>query len=104
MLRALVPLPVYTPIQIMTSEPDDLLSVVDPLVAHATAGRDPAAVLAFSCVARLDLLRERPGREAARLHAAAGGAATFGFYTYGEFARTSGVGGYHNATLAALAL
>jgi hypothetical protein len=68
------------------------------------AGRDPSVVLAFSCIARLDLLGERCGEEATLLHEAAGGAATFGFYTYGEFARTASIAGYHNATLAALAL
>jgi hypothetical protein len=29
---------------------------------------------------------------------------TFGFYTYGEFARTTGAAGFHNTTIAALAL
>jgi hypothetical protein len=61
-------------------------------------------ILAFSCVARLDILRDRGAEEAALLQAAAGEVATFGFYTYGEFARTSSVAGYHNATLATIAL
>jgi hypothetical protein len=52
----------------------------------------------------MDLLRGREGEEAALLHKAAGPVATFGFYTYGEFARTTGVSGYHNATITALAL
>lgn len=104
LVRTLVPLPTYAPIQIMSCEPDDMLEVVRPVVAGATAGRDPSAVLAFSCVARLDLLGERSGEEAALVHGAAGGATTFGFYTYGEFARTTSIAGYHNAALAALAL
>jgi hypothetical protein len=52
----------------------------------------------------MDILRERGAEEAARLQEAAGPVPTFGFYTYGEFARTTGVSGYHNATLTALAL
>ena len=36
--------------------------------------------------------------------AAAGSIPTFGFYTYGEFARNRSVAGHHNATVAALAL
>lgn len=103
-LRTLAPLPPYAPIQVVTSEPDDMLGVVKGIVTRATEGRDPSVVLAFSCVARLDLLRERTGEEAARLQEAADPAATFGFYTYGEYARTTSVAGYHNATLAALAL
>jgi hypothetical protein len=104
LLRTLAPLPTYAPVQIVASEPEDMLAAVAPVVAQATAGRDPSVVLAFSCVSRLDLLFDRSGQEAALLHEAAGGAATFGFYTYGEFARTTSVAGYHNATLAALAL
>jgi hypothetical protein len=104
-LRTLAPLPTYAPIQVAVSEPDDMLGVVKGIVARATEGRDPAVLLGFSGVARLNLLRERGAEEAARLQEAAGPAtATFGFYTYGEYARTTSAAGYHNATLAALAL
>ena len=58
----------------------------------------------FSCVARYDILGDRSPEEPRRLQEAAHGARTFGFYTYGEFARTTSVAGYHNATVAALAL
>ena len=61
-------------------------------------------VLVFGCVARLDILGERGHEEARRLQEAAGDMPTFGYYTYGEFARTTGVAGYHNATIAAMAL
>ncbi len=71
---------------------------------QALAGRDADVLLAFSCVARYELLRDRATEEAQRLHAAAGGAQTFGFYTYGEFARTTSVSGFHNATITAMAL
>jgi hypothetical protein len=52
----------------------------------------------------MDILAERACEEAVRLQKAAGGVPTFGFYTYGEFARTTSVAGYHNATVTALAL
>jgi hypothetical protein len=103
-LRTFAPLPPYAPIQIVSSGPADMLAAVEPVIAQAIAGREPSVVLGFSCVARLDLLGEQAGEEAALLHRAGLGAATFGFYTYGEFARTTSVAGYHNATLAALAL
>jgi hypothetical protein len=61
-------------------------------------------LLAFSCVARIDILRERAPEEAALMQKAAAHVPTFGFYTYGEFARSTSVSGYHNATIAALAL
>ncbi|NLT53938.1 MAG: hypothetical protein GXX79_05095 [Actinomycetales bacterium] len=64
----------------------------------------PGVVLAFSCVARLEMLRDRQHEEASRLQAAAGDVPTFGFYTYGEFARTTSAFGFHNATIAAVAL
>jgi hypothetical protein len=42
--------------------------------------------------------------EVARIRAHADGAPVAGFYTYGEFARTRGVNGFHNQTLVVLAL
>ena len=38
------------------------------------------------------------------MQAAAGRIPVFGIYTYGEFARTTSVAGYHNSTVAAVAL
>lgn len=103
-LRTFCPLPTYAPVQIVSSTSDDLLGVIEGVVERVTAGRQPSALLAFSCVARLDVLRDRGPEEAKRLQVAAGSTTTFGFYTYGEIARTSSVAGYHNATLAAIAL
>jgi hypothetical protein len=104
LLHTFCPLPVYSAVQVVSARPDDLLRVSDALVPKVLSGRDAGIVLLFSCVARWDLLGERGPEEAVRLQAAAGDASTFGFYTYGEFARTSSVSGYHNATLAAIAL
>jgi hypothetical protein len=103
-LRTFCPLPTYSAVQVVSARANDLLDVADDIAHDATAGRDAGVLLAFSCVARLDVLGERIAEEAVRLRAAAGGAATFGFFTYGEFARTVSVAGYHNATVAAVAL
>lgn len=103
-LNTFAPLPPYSAVQIVAGEADDLLSVADGIAKDAVAGREPGVLLVFSCVARLDILRDRGVEEAGRLHAAAAGVPTFGFFTYGEFARTTSVAGYHNATVAAIAL
>ncbi len=104
-VRTFTPLPEYCAVQIVSADQQDLLDVIENVVEDALSDiDDPAVMLTFSCIARLDLLRDREGEEAARLHKAAGSVATFGFYTYGEFARSVGVSGYHNATLTALAL
>jgi hypothetical protein len=50
------------------------------------------------------VLQQREEEEARRLQSAAGTVPIFGIYTYGEFARTTSATGYHNATVAAVAL
>ncbi len=74
------------------------------MAERALAGRDASVLLVFSCIARLDILGDRGPEEAACLQAAAGPVPVFGIYTYGEFARTTSVAGYHNATVTAIAL
>jgi hypothetical protein len=103
-LRTFSPLPPFAALQVVSCEPDDLLEVGEQVVESAVDHQDAAVVLVFDCVARLDILGERGQEEAHRLQRAARGAPTFGYYTYGEFARTTGVAGYHNATIAAMAL
>ena len=104
-LRCFTPLPEYAAVQVVSADQDDLLDVSDQVVENALHGvPDPAVMLMFSCVARTEILADRAPEEAVRLHKAAGSVATFGFYTYGEFARITGVAGYHNATITALAL
>ena len=66
-------------------------------------GQEPGVLLAFSCAARVAACGARIEEEPARLQASSG-VPTFGFYTYGEFARTVGTLGVHNATITALAL
>ncbi|MDG4826198.1 FIST N-terminal domain-containing protein [Asanoa sp. WMMD1127] len=103
-LRTFSPMPPYSAVQVVSCEPDDLLEVGEQVVESVVGDEEPAVVLVFDCVARLDILGKRGHEEARRLQEAAGGAPTFGYYTYGEFARTTGVAGYHNATIAAMAL
>lgn len=105
-VRTMVPMPVYSAIQIVACDEDDLLQVSERVAERAIDGRegDLSVLLVFSCVARLDVLAGRGAEEAKRLQAAAGTIPIFGIYTYGEFVRTTSVAGYHNATVAALAL
>jgi hypothetical protein len=103
-LRTFIPLPAFAAVQVVSSGPDTLLEVTNEVVGHALGQDRPGLVLGFSCVARLDILGDRGDEEAKRFQAAAGDTTTFGFYTYGEFARTVGVAGVHNATLAVIAL
>jgi hypothetical protein len=99
------PLPAYGAVRFMTATPDSLLGVCEDLVADALDGtEEPRVLLTFSCYARMAIMQERVVEEAQRLQKAAGPVHTFGFYTCGEFARSTGASGYHNATIAALAL
>lgn len=103
-IRTLALVPPYSAVQVMACTQDDLLGVCDKVAENAVAGRDARVLLSFSCVARYEMLRERAAEESLRLHEGARGAHTFGFYTYGEFARTTSVSGFHNATITAMAL
>jgi hypothetical protein len=102
--RTFTPLPPYSAIRIMTATPDDILGISEQVVSEAIGADEPNVLLTFSCVGRVEILQERAPEEARRLQEAAADVRTFGFYAYGEFARSTGVSGYHNATIAALAL
>lgn len=105
-IAAFAGLPELAVVHVMTTDVESLLRGAEGVVASTLAGRgdDPALVLAFSCVARYDMLGPEVPAEALRVQKAAGEVPTIGFYTYGEFARTRGVMGFHNATMTALAL
>jgi hypothetical protein len=92
-------------VQVMSGTADTLLDVVEE-VAHESlkAHSEAAALLAFSCAARMVIFGDRVQEEPRRLQAAAGSVPTFGVYCCGEFARSVGVLGTHNATLTTLAL
>jgi hypothetical protein len=104
-LRTFAPVPAGCAIQVMSGSPESLLEQI-PVVARAALRgcRDPGVLLAFSCCSRYLSLGERISEEPPLIQAAVEGVPTFGFYTYGEFARCNGVLGLHNATLTALAL
>jgi hypothetical protein len=103
-LMTFTELPPFSAVNIMSGREDDLLGVTGPVVAEALEGRDASVLLMVSCAARHEVLGSRIAEEAERFQAAAGSVPTFGFYTYGEFARNRSVAGHHNATIAALAL
>lgn len=66
---------------------------------------EPVGMLLFDCVSRRSIFgNERLEEETARITACSGGVPMGGFYTYGEIARTSGSGGFHNQTLVTLAI
>ncbi len=92
-------------VQVMESSEEALLAVAEKVGRDAIASNPEAAVIiAFSCAMRIRLFKEKTPEEAARLQANAGDATVFGVYCCGEFARTSGTLGTHNATLTAIAL
>jgi hypothetical protein len=99
------PVPEGSAVQVMGGSPDDLLAIVPDVARTALAGVEAAgALLAFSCGVRHTIFGPRVASEARLLQEAAGDAITFGAYTYGEFARTRGVLGFHTASITAIAL
>lgn len=104
-LVSFAPVPEASVVHVMSGTPEGLLDAAVAVVQE-TLGRvrEPCLMLAFSCVARYDALGTAVADEAKTVQHAAGDVPTVGFYTYGEFARTSGVMGYHNATLTLLVL
>jgi hypothetical protein len=92
-------------VRVMNGSVDSLLEVVGEVGGACLGSRRNAGVLlAFSCAARAAILGARAPEEARRLQDSAGEVPTFGFYCCGEFARTAGILGTHNATLTAIAL
>ncbi|HAA04612.1 MAG TPA: hypothetical protein DCE18_14800 [Syntrophobacteraceae bacterium] len=92
-------------IQVMTGTTDTLLDIVEKVTSTALDAVSEAGVLlVISCAARAMIFGERASEEARRLQVAAGKVPIFGSYCCGEFARTVGVIGTHNATITAMAL
>ncbi len=98
--------PAGAAVQVMRGSSDTLLAAADRLAAAALerSGPPPGVLLAFSCALHQDIHAQRAGEEAQRLQRAAGDLPTFGLHSYGEFARTVGGQGFHNATMTAMAL
>jgi hypothetical protein len=92
----------------MEGDEGSVLDATDAACAEALealGGAAPIGVLAFDCIARRGVLGESGiVHEVSRIADHAGGAPVAGFYSYGEFARTRGVAGFHNQTLVVLAV
>jgi hypothetical protein len=92
----------------MTGDQESILAATDAACQDALdglGGRRPVGLFTFSCAAlRAVLNDEGIQRESEHLAKWAGEVPYAGFYTYGEIARTHGIDGFHNQTLAVLAL
>jgi hypothetical protein len=93
---------------VMTGSEESILTATDAACRDALdglGGEPPVGLLTFSCAAlRAVLGDDGIRREGERLDAWADGIPFAGFYTYGEIARVRGIDGFHNQTLAVLAL
>ncbi len=93
---------------IMEGDDESVLAATDVACEAALGqldGQPPLGFVAFDCIGRRGVLGDEGiTREVDRMVEQAGGAPVAGFYTYGEFARTRGIGGFHNQTLVVLAL
>jgi hypothetical protein len=91
----------------MEGDDASVLSATDAACNQALEsldGRPPLGLLAFDCIARRGVLGDLGIRnEVERIVSHSSGAPVAGFYTYGEIARTHGIGGFHNQTLVVLA-
>ena len=92
----------------MTGDEQSILAATDAACQEALAGlggREPVGLLTISCAALRAVLDEDAlRRDNARLAKWAETAPFAGFYAYGEIARARGIHGFHNQTLAVLAL
>ena len=93
---------------VMEGDDESVLAATEAACTDALASlgdREPIGLLAFDCIARRGVLGDEGiEREVAEIGRLARGAPVAGFYTYGEFARTRGLSGFHNQTLVVLAM
>ena len=93
---------------IMEGDEDSVLEATDAACSaalEALDGNRPLGLFAFDCIARRGVLGDGGVREEVeRISAHADEAPVGGFYTYGEIARHSPAGGFHNQTLVVLAV
>jgi hypothetical protein len=92
----------------MTGDEESILTATDEACDAAIeglGGARPVGLLTFSCAAlRAVLGDDGIQRESQRIAKWADGVPFAGFYTYGEIARVRGIDGFHNQTLAILAI
>jgi hypothetical protein len=95
-------------VSVMTGDTESVLSGTDEACRSARAGlggQPPLGLVTFNCIARRSILGEAGAvLEADHIAAHAEGAVVGGVYSFGEFARTHGLPGFHNKTLAVLAV
>lgn len=105
-LRMFAYVPEHSFVQAMDSDGSQLLEGARIAAEEASAqlGRASVGSLTFSCAGRVPVLAGRIGEEAPEISRALQGTPTCGFFTCGEFARVAGSTGFHNATVAILAM
>jgi hypothetical protein len=93
-------------LQVMSSDDDGLIEGARRAAQEAVSALDepPRLLLVFSCGSRVPLLGDRVGDEIAAICSGLGGVSVCGFFTFGEFARTTGSSGVHNSSVSILAL
>lgn len=93
---------------LMEGDADSVLDATDVACDRSLAHLGEEEVLgmvAFDCIGRRGVLGEGGvSEEVRRIGERTGGVPVGGFFTYGEFARTRGMTGFHNQTLVVLAL
>jgi hypothetical protein len=95
-----------TILQVMSSSAEALIEGARSAARHAIGQLSGTASLAlvFDCGSRVPLLGTRANDEIDAISSELDGVPICGFYTYGEFARTTGSTGFHNSSVAILAL
>ena len=93
-------------LQVMSTDDDALIEGARRAAEDAVRQLTGKARLAlvFSCGSRVPLLGDRIRDEVTAISSALDGVPVCGFYTFGEFARTTGSSGVHNSSVAVLAL
>ena len=93
-------------LQVMSSDDEGLIEGARRAAQEAVAalGEPARLLLVFSCGSRVPLLGDRLGDEVAAICSGLDGVSVCGFFTFGEFARTTGSSGVHNSSVAVLAL
>jgi hypothetical protein len=106
-LQVQVPIPQGSLTWIMDGDLASVLEATGVACADAVAAlgsHPPVGLIAFDCVGRRRILGHATDDEIARMVAQVNDAPVAGLYTYGEIARPHGVTGFHNQTLAVLAI
>jgi len=93
-------------VQVMSGDRRDLVDAAALAGSDAVAQLEgaPRGALMFSCTGRIRPLGSELATEAMAVARSMGDCPLAGFFTYGEFARATGSTGFHNATVAVLAL